>query len=77
MGSLFPTIYAHVRLHAMLRAWRKATGLMDKLETFILKHASEQLRAEFTKAEENLESVMDKVIKEVEDKTISELKERL
>lgn len=75
--GIFSTLYAHYRLNAMVRTWRKAAKVMDRLESFILTHADEKLRMEFAEAQTKLDAVMEKVITDVEDKTISELKERV
>ena len=61
----------------MVRAWRKAARIMDRLDDFILSHADETLKAEFLTAEKQLNSVMDRVVEHIENKILTELKEQV
>lgn len=61
----------------MIRSWRTARRILRKLETFVAANSSQKQWETFDVSIKGVEGVLDEVVKNVEDKVISDLKERV
>lgn len=75
--GIFPTFYAHWRLNAMIRLWRKSTKLFNRINSYMHTYATDEQKDAFGAAMAKLNAVMEEVQQSVEDEIIAEIKERV
>lgn len=75
--KLFPTFFAHWKLHAMIRSWQKAEKILDKVSSFIAQYATEEENMLINSKVNALREAFDEITTKYENKIIADLKERV
>ncbi len=75
--GLLPTFYAHWRLNAVVRSWRKLDKICKSLLSFSSKYSTADHKEKLMSCFEKTRQALDEVIKDYENNVLAELKKRV